>query len=311
VNFQATMSDSTFWPSIQPLDDPGTDSLSNDKSEAFGLQADLDKSCDVEDIAARVKAVLQPDNATPTNDETESSGKKIVSKASQIQKEISESFPLEPRSVFYSRLLQANRGKATEKQIQKDLGTYVSLDPSQKAIAAKQKELLLNEKLLKSLESSMAGDAAHVIEARVGKRTLKKQRKEAKEKGEGLGPAWFGMKAPEVTEEVQRDLEVLKMRGAMDPKRFYKKTGGAEGEEALPKYFQMGHVVDSPVDYYSSKGSTGGGKNKKKSLVDQLMADAEYQKFSKRKYAEIVDEKAKLDPRNRHKKKKSKKPKVE
>ena len=33
-------------------------------------------------------------------------------------------------------------------------------------------------------------------------------------------------------------------------------------------------------------------------------------KFSKRKYAEIVDEKAKLDPRNRHKKK-NKRPKTQ
>ena len=83
----------------------------------------------------------------------------------------------------------------------------------------------------------MAGDQAHVIEARVGKRTLKKQKKVLREKTEGLGAAWFGMKAPEVTEEVQRDLEVLKMRGAIDPKRFYKKTG-IEGD-GLQKYFQV------------------------------------------------------------------------
>ena len=63
-------------------------------------------------------------------------------------------------------------------------------------------------------------------------------------------------------------------------------------------------MVSSAADYYSKGG--GGGKAKKKSLVDELMADAEYQKFSKRKYAEIVDEKAKLDPRNRHKKHKKK-----
>ena len=62
---------------------------------------------------------------------------------------------------------------------------------------------------------------------------------------------------------------------------------------------QVGHVIDSPADFYSASG--GGSGKKKKSLVDELMADAEYQKFSKRKYAEIVEEKAKLDPRNKYK----------
>jgi len=301
------MSWNTFWPVDQPLDDQRTESSTHLDNEPFGLQVDLD-NCDKlescgEDIGARVKAILEDNNHHVRTNQTPQSEKQIISKATQLQKQIGESFPLIDRSVFYSKLLQKNREK-NENQIQKGLGTYVALDPSHNAIVSKQKELLLNEKVMKSLESTMIGDKTHLIEARVGKRTLKKQRKEAKDKSEGLGPAWFGMKAPEVTEEVQRDLEVLKMRGAIDPKRFYKKTGGPEGE-GLPKYFQIGHVVDSPVDYYSSKGSTG-GKNKKKSLVDELMADAEYQKFSKRKYAEIVDEKAKLDPRSRHKKNKKK-----
>merc|ERR1711994_379184 len=113
------------------------------------------------------------------------------------------------------------------------------------------------------------------------------------------GSDWFDMKAPEMTEEVKRDLEVLQMRGAIDPKRFYKKND----RNVLPKYFQIGQYVDTPLDHYSS---TGQKKGKKKSLVDELMADAEFQKYSKRKYAEIIEEKAKLDPRKRHKKKKAK-----
>lgn len=297
------MSENSFWPAVQPLDDQGTESSSQLDHEAFGLQVDLVDGDKLESCEDLIKVALENNNHHMRTNKTSESKKQIVSKATQLQRQIEESFPLVDRSVFYTKLLQKNREK-NEKQIQKGLGTYVALDPSHNAIATKQKELLLNEKVMKSLESSMIGDQNHVIEARVGKRTLKKQKKETKEKTEGLGPAWFGMKAPEVTEEVQRDLEVLKMRGAIDPKRFYKKTGGPEGE-ALPKYFQIGHVVDSPVDYYSSKGATG-GKNKKKSLVDELMADAEYQKFSKRKYAEIVDEKAKLDPRSRHKKNKNK-----
>ena len=76
------------------------------------------------------------------------------------------------------------------------------------------------------------------------------------------------------------------MRGALDPKRFYKKNSNKE----LPKHFQVGRYVNSPVEFYSDRGS---GKNKKKSLVDDLMADAEFQRYNKRKYTEIIADKAK------------------
>ena len=99
----------------------------------------------------------------------------------------------------------------------------------------------MNPKLMSQLDASMAGDQAHVIEPKMGKRALKKAKKDQREKKEGLGAAWFGMKAPEVTDELKRDLEVLKMRGAIDPKRFYKKTGTQD--EGLPKYFQVLHVL--------------------------------------------------------------------
>lgn len=53
------------------------------------------------------------------------------------------------------------------------------------------------------------------------------------------GSGWFNMKAPEVTEELKNDLKALKMRSAMDPKRFYKKND----REGFPKYFQVGWGV--------------------------------------------------------------------
>lgn len=43
-----------------------------------------------------------------------------------------------------------------------------------------------------------------------------------KESEKTKGPGWFNMKAPELTEEAKRDLEVLQMRSVLDPKRHYK-----------------------------------------------------------------------------------------
>ena len=148
--------------------------------------------------------------------------------------------------------------------------------------------MVLSDDIRKVAEEAAVGDELLEIKPKLGKKSLAKQRKAEREKSKGSD--WFGMKAPEITEEVKRDLEILQMRGAIDPKRFYKKND----RNVLPKYFQIGQYVDTPLDRHSSSGQK---KGKKKSLVDELMADAEFQKYSKRKYAEIIEEKSKLQPK--------------
>lgn len=96
------------------------------------------------------------------------------------------------------------------------------------------------------------------------------------------------MSAPEMTEEVKRDLEVLQMRSVLDPKHFYKKNDMKE----LPKYFQIGKVMDSPLDYYNNRMTK---KERKRTIVDELMADAEFHRYNKKKYGEIVEEKKKTN----------------
>lgn len=56
-----------------------------------------------------------------------------------------------------------------------------------------------------------------------------------KERQKTAGNGWFGMKAPELTDELKNDLKALKMRASMDPKRFYKKND----RDGFPKYFQV------------------------------------------------------------------------
>lgn len=55
------------------------------------------------------------------------------------------------------------------------------------------------------------------------------------EKEKTTGDGWFNMKAPELSQELKGDLQVLKMRGSLDPKRFYKKND----RDGFPKYFQV------------------------------------------------------------------------
>ncbi|NXR85525.1 TDIF2 protein, partial [Hypocryptadius cinnamomeus] len=124
---------------------------------------------------------------------------------------------------------------------------------------------------------------------------LKKQRRAEREKTTGDG--WFGMKAPEMTSELKNDLKVLKMRASLDPKHFYKKND----RDGLPKYFQVGTVVDSPIDFYHSRIPK---KQRKRTIVEELLADSEFRRYNKKKYQEIMSEKAAFAAGKRNRKKK-------
>ncbi|XP_017880766.1 deoxynucleotidyltransferase terminal-interacting protein 2 [Ceratina calcarata] len=129
----------------------------------------------------------------------------------------------------------------------------------------------------------------------LSKRQLQYMRR--KERSKTKGKDWFNMSAPELTPEVKHDLQVLRMRSVLDPKHFYKKND----LKALPKYFQIGKVMDSPLDYYSGRLTK---KERKKTIVDELMADAQFAKYNKRKYKEIIEEKQKTHYKaHRHAKK--------
>ncbi|KAA8589658.1 hypothetical protein FQN60_013023, partial [Etheostoma spectabile] len=99
------------------------------------------------------------------------------------------------------------------------------------------------------------------------KQAQKLKRRTEREKSTGDG--WFNMKAPEITQELKGDLKVLKMRGSMDPKRFYKKND----RDGFPKYFQVGTVVDSAIDFYHSRVPK---KSRKRTMVEELLSDAEF-----------------------------------
>ena len=60
---------------------------------------------------------------------------------------------------------------------------------------------------------------------------------------------WYDLPATQVTDEVKRDLRLLRLRGVMDPKRFYKSAD----QTKFPEYFQFGTVVEGPTEFYSGQ----------------------------------------------------------
>ncbi|XP_014622228.1 rRNA-processing protein fcf2-like [Glycine soja] len=95
----------------------------------------------------------------------------------------------------------------------------------------------------------------------------------------------FNMPAQTITPELQKDLKLLKLRAALDPKRHYKK--GDSKSKTLPKYFQVGTVVDSPLDFFSGRLTK---KKRKARLADEVLSDQNLAAYRKRKVREIEEQ---------------------
>ncbi|KAL5568755.1 hypothetical protein UlMin_025330 [Ulmus minor] len=105
----------------------------------------------------------------------------------------------------------------------------------------------------------------------------KLQRKQVKDTA---GNNWFDMTTPTITPELQKDIQLLKLRNAMDPKRHYKKT------ELKSKYFQVGTVIESPLEFYSGRLKK---KERKATFADELLSDHTLGNYRKRKVREIEE----------------------
>ncbi|XP_058033416.1 deoxynucleotidyltransferase terminal-interacting protein 2 isoform X2 [Ahaetulla prasina] len=178
-------------------------------------------------------------------------------------------------------------------------GLYINFDSGKQKPGSHDvpplKEKKTDELLQKSIITPDFEKKECVPPLRESIRQLKKQLK--KDRAKTTGDGWFGMKAPEMTEELKNDLKALQMRAAIDPKRFYKKND----RKAPPKYFQVGTIVDSPADFYHARIPK---KERKKTIVDELLADSEFRRYNKRKYQDIIAEKEALAAGKKNRKKK-------
>ncbi|RUP49407.1 Fcf2 pre-rRNA processing-domain-containing protein [Jimgerdemannia flammicorona] len=108
------------------------------------------------------------------------------------------------------------------------------------------------------------------------------RKEKVEERAKTAGPSWFSMSAPELTPELKRDLQLIKLRSVLDPKRHYKK----DNVKGLPKYFEMGTIIEGPTEFYSSRLTR---RERKSTIVDELAADVEARRYYKRKFLEVQE----------------------
>eukprot|EP00118_Oscarella_pearsei_P027508 m.1278 g.1278 ORF g.1278 m.1278 type:complete len:246 (+) comp6006_c0_seq1:54-791(+) len=156
-----------------------------------------------------------------------------------------------------------------------------------------------DQELMKKSVVTSDFEKRHAIPCEKSRHKAKKERKMEREKS--LGSKWFDLPAGEATGDAKRDLKVLKMRGALDGKRFYKK----EDFSQLPKFFQFGRVVEGAGEFYSGRLTR---RQQKQSIVEELLADEQFKRYSKKKFLDIQAARSKSGRKfhiHRHKKQKS------
>ncbi|XP_018017897.1 uncharacterized protein LOC108674459 [Hyalella azteca] len=116
------------------------------------------------------------------------------------------------------------------------------------------------------------------LDSVMSKKAAKKKAREERQKTAGKG--WDHMKAPEMTPEIANDIELLKMRGIIDPKQRFKSTH----MKVTPKYFQIAKLKDDPIHFYNRLTK----KQRKPTLAEEIINDQELVSYQKRKFTQLV-----------------------
>ncbi|CAR28417.1 hypothetical protein ZYGR_0S00470 [Zygosaccharomyces rouxii] len=141
------------------------------------------------------------------------------------------------------------------------------------------------EKSLKQLPKLQNGfdklDAPKAVESKsyaVGK--------EKKNQHEGpTNEEWFTLPTPtgEFAHRVQRDLQLIKHRASLDPKRHYKKE-----KWNAPERFAVGTIIEDKSEYFSGRLPR---RQRGETMLSTLLKDVDSRSYLKRKYGEIQTEK--------------------
>ncbi|KAJ7794181.1 hypothetical protein B0H14DRAFT_2924060 [Mycena olivaceomarginata] len=101
-----------------------------------------------------------------------------------------------------------------------------------------------------------------------GKPLTKQERKALKNKT--AGPDWFDLPAPAEADlpRLYREVEALRLRNQLDPKRFYRKDEGeGKGIKGLPKHFAIGTIITSTTPFGTPSADNLTRSQRKRTLV--------------------------------------------
>lgn len=131
-------------------------------------------------------------------------------------------------------------------------------------------------------EALKMADFDSVPQPMISRRLKKKKSKMERNQWKWGKGGWGDFKMKEKTQDDKNNLEILNMRSTLDPQRHYKHS-----DLKAPKFFQIGSIVDNPLNAFDRLPK----KKRKKTLLDELMADEDFRRKTKKQYLQVIAEK--------------------
>ncbi|ORE06860.1 Fcf2-domain-containing protein [Rhizopus microsporus var. microsporus] len=231
--------------------------------ETFDLDAGSDSNLSSEE-EEREESEESEDESEEEDESEDENLDELLSKAEAALTAHQNDMSLEKKSASIQKLSKMNTGLAQSLYFK----------------TAKGRSKLTEEAVQLVDEDGKVKNAPLVLKANntLEQKASRKERQQEREKT--TGKDWFDMPRPEITPELKRELQILKMRHVLDRKRHYKKMGKKED----PKYFQVGTIIEGPTEFYSARLTK---KERKQTIIDELLANEEQKQYYKRKYSEV------------------------
>ena len=84
-----------------------------------------------------------------------------------------------------------------------------------------------------------------------------------------------------LTPQLKKDLQLLRMRGVLDPKQHWRKD---TRKNFVPDFSQVGTLVEGPTEYYSARLTR---KERKQTIVEEVLGSTETNAKFKTRYNDI------------------------
>ncbi|KAI2471469.1 Fcf2-domain-containing protein [Annulohypoxylon bovei var. microspora] len=99
------------------------------------------------------------------------------------------------------------------------------------------------------------------------------------------GPSWFNLPRTDLTPELKKDLQLLRMRDVLDSKRFYRKDSS---RALVPEFSSVGTIVEGPTDFFNARLTK---KERKRTLLEEVLETEDVTRKFKNKYGQIQETK--------------------
>ncbi|KAI0887089.1 Fcf2-domain-containing protein [Annulohypoxylon maeteangense] len=100
------------------------------------------------------------------------------------------------------------------------------------------------------------------------------------------GSSWFNLPKTDLTPELKKDLQLLRMRDVLDSKRFYRKDSS---RSLVPEFSSVGTIVEGPTDFFNARLTK---KERKRTLLEEVLETEDITRKFKNKYGQIQETKA-------------------